>query len=367
MSDCAASPGLGWLMERLLPAANERRIPLCGTLELTRRCNLRCGHCYVVDHSGSGFDVANELSAAAWEGILDELAGAGCLWLGLTGGEPLVHPGFESIYRAAKGRGFLVTVLSNGTLITDEVADLLADSPPLSVELSVYGASSATCERVTGSALAFDDCLAGIRRLKDRGVRVSLKTALTRDNAADLPAMRRLAQSFDAPFRFDGVLNAHLDRRTDVTGARLDPGTLVELELAGTAAIEAWARRAAQLRREAGRGRTVLDCGAAVSAFHVDPRGRLSPCTVVREPAVDISRGGFAAAWNGPLAALARQPASPDAPCAGCDLACVCDYCGGFGLLENGDLEKPVDFVCAVARARREALERLRPETRWVA
>jgi MoaA/NifB/PqqE/SkfB family radical SAM enzyme len=365
MTGCETARGTSWLAGHLLPVASERRIPLFGTLELTRRCNLRCQHCCIVDHAAHPAREADDLAAATWEGILEQLAAAGCLWLGLTGGEPLLHPRFADIHRAARRRGFLVTVLTNGTLVTDEVADLLAAEPPRSVEISVHGASAATCGRVTGRADAFEACLAGIRRLKERGIRLALKTALTRDNAADLPALRRLATELDAPCRIDGLLNAHLDGRTPVTGQRLDPAELVALELAEVPVVDAWAKRAGHIRNNAGRSGTRLDCGAAISAFHVDWRGRLSPCSMVREPSVDISRGGFAEAWSGPLADLAREPASPDSPCARCELACVCDYCGGFGVLEHGDAERPVDFVCAVAAARREALERLRPDARW--
>jgi radical SAM protein with 4Fe4S-binding SPASM domain len=361
------TPGPAWLLKHLRPVANERRIPLSGTCELTARCNLGCGHCFIVDHAAPRPASGEELDAATWAGILDDLADAGCLWLGLTGGEPLLRPDFPTIYEAARRRGFLVTLLTNGTVITDGIADLLAALPPLVVDISLYGASEATCERVTGDPLAFTSCLEGTRRLLDRGVRVSLKTALTRDNAPDLPALRRIADDLGVPFRTDGVLNAHLDRRTPVTALRLDPRELIAMELSEPAVIDAWAVRAEHMREVAGRARTRLDCGAAVSAFHVDWRGRLCPCLMVREPAIDISQGGFARAWHGPLADLARSPASPDGPCVACELAPVCDQCGGFGGLEHGDIEKPIEYVCAVAQARREALERLRPEVRWMA
>jgi len=58
-------------------------------------------------------------------GILDEVADAGCLWLLITGGEPLLRPDFRDIYMYAKRKGFLITLFTNGTLLDADIADQL--------------------------------------------------------------------------------------------------------------------------------------------------------------------------------------------------------------------------------------------------
>lgn len=384
MSAQCEAHGPAWLAKHLRARAGGRRLPLSGTCELTAGCNLRCSHCYIIDHGGQGpdrgqhdlhgqRDLHDQRDANAqdllypdiWAGIFDELAAAGCLWLGLTGGEPLVHPGFVEIYRAARSRGFLVTLLTNGTLLSEDLADLLAGEPPMAVEVSLYGTSANTYEAVTGRPWAFEAAMAGIHRLFSRGLRFSLKTTLTRDNAGDLPAMRALAADLAVPFRTDGLVCGHLGGDPSVTEPRLHPTQLVALEFSTPEVPDAWEAWAEHLREIAGRPRRRLDCGAAQSTFHVDWRGRLSPCLMLREPAVDITKGGFAQGWEGPLGDLARAPASPDAACITCSLAPVCSQCLGFGALAGGDPSQPDPFLCALAKARREALEELRPETRW--
>src|SRR5512135_320975 len=84
-----------------------KRIPLSGTIEATRRCNLHCVHCYnnlpIEDRSSRN----RELTSADHRRILDEIAGAGCFWLLYTGGEIFAREDFPDVYRYAKSKGFI--------------------------------------------------------------------------------------------------------------------------------------------------------------------------------------------------------------------------------------------------------------------
>ena len=127
-----------------------RRVPLAGTIELTRRCNHHCRHCYNNLPAGDSKALAEELNTDELLRILDELAASGCVWLLFTGGEILLRPDFLEIYIYAKERGFLITLFTNGTLITPQLADELARRRPFSIEITLYGATPETYERVTG-------------------------------------------------------------------------------------------------------------------------------------------------------------------------------------------------------------------------
>jgi radical SAM protein with 4Fe4S-binding SPASM domain len=329
------------------------RRPIIGTVELTPVCNLRCRHCYVAYASESSKnDTARQLGVNEWAELFDQAATAGCLWLGISGGEPLCHPDFLEIYRAARKRGFLITILTNGTLITERVVSELADLPPLSVEVSMYGASAATYHRVTGSSSGYKNCLRGIERLVDNGLHVVLKSTLTRDNAEDLEEIRAVGDRFGLEFRFDGVLNSRLDGHPVDSDLPLGPEELVRLELASDGVAEAWSVRAEHHLQTAPSRATLLDCGAARNAFHIDWSGRLMPCVMLREPAVDLTSTTFAEGWEGPLAEISEQPWSEQAECRGCSLAAFCNTCAGFGRLDGGDPEAAVDSLCRLAEAR---------------
>ena len=128
-----------------------RRVPLAGTIELTRRCNNRCRHCYNNLPASDLHAHAEELRTDELIRILDEAAAAGCVWLLLTGGEIFLRPDFREIYTHAKQKGLLVTLFTNGTLMTPELADFLANQRPFSLEITLYGATRETYERVTGN------------------------------------------------------------------------------------------------------------------------------------------------------------------------------------------------------------------------
>src|SRR6185503_239215 len=103
-----------------------------------------------------------ELTLDEHRRILDQMAAAGCLWLLYTGGEILARRDFLDIYTHAKRNGFLITLFTNGTMITEKVADYLAEWRPFSVEITVYGRTRATYERLTGVPGSYDKCMRGI-------------------------------------------------------------------------------------------------------------------------------------------------------------------------------------------------------------
>ena len=99
------------------------RVPYYGGFELTNRCNLRCVHCYIGPARYSSDSERNEMKKEKILALLDELRDAGCLHFLITGGEPLLRADFRDIYEHAKRIGMIVTVFTNGTLITREVLD----------------------------------------------------------------------------------------------------------------------------------------------------------------------------------------------------------------------------------------------------
>ncbi len=132
------------------------RVPISGTLELTHRCNLGCVHCYLGSRQDRQHSAEREMTTDEVLSVLDQVAAAGCLNLVLSGGEPLLRRDFAEIYRHARGLGLVVTVFSNATLVTEELVDLFRDYPPYAVDISVYGATPATYEKVTGVAGSFE-------------------------------------------------------------------------------------------------------------------------------------------------------------------------------------------------------------------
>ena len=133
----------------LAAKARNENVPLSGTFEITSRCNLACVHCYVRQLETDDAVRQQELTTAGILHLIDDMAAAGCLTLLLTGGEPIVRPDFLSLYDHAIRSGLLVTIFTNGTTMTPKIAEHIAYTPPYSIEITLYGRTRQTYERIT--------------------------------------------------------------------------------------------------------------------------------------------------------------------------------------------------------------------------
>jgi radical SAM protein with 4Fe4S-binding SPASM domain len=337
-----------------------RRVPLAGTIELTRRCNNRCRHCYNNLSASDPHALADELRADELIRILDEAAAAGCVWLLLTGGEIFLRPDFGEIYTHAKQKGTLVTLFTNGTLITPELADFLETQRPFSIEITLYGATRETYERVTGTPGSFGQCLRGIGHLRDRGLPLKLKATLSTLNRHEIEAMKRFAENdLGLPFRFDALLNARCDLSPGPLDVRLSPEAVVQLDLADPERAEAlrdFARRRPGHGAGDKKGASLYPCGGGAHSFAIDPYGRLRACAISPGEGFDLRSGSFQEGWGRFLARLRERKIDRDTKCLMCTLREVCGMCPANGELECGDSQQPVDFLCRVAHLRAYAL-----------
>ncbi len=345
----------GEFSERLHLAGQQRSVPLDVSIELTERCNLGCAHCYInaADDAAARTD---ELGTEAWCGLFDQLAEAGVLWMLMTGGEPLRRKDFAELYLHAKRCGILVSLFTNGTLITPEIADLLAEYPPFLVEVSIYGASAATYERVTGQPGSFERCQRGIELLQERGVPLRMKTVVLTLNRDDLPAMQALADELGVEFRFDPVLNQRLDGGDAPASLRLSPEQVLELDRADPRRVKEWKDFNQRLWGPPQDPTKLFSCGAGLSSFHIDAQGRMYPCMMVRDHAYDLRAGSVAEGWKIWVPEQLERRYTKAVDCQHCDMISLCGQCPGWALLEHGDPEKPVDYLCRVAHLRAEAV-----------
>lgn len=150
-----------------------------------RRCNLHCVHCYS-DSENRAY--AGELDTGEGKALLDDLAQFGIPSLLLSGGEPLMRPDLFELIAHARANGLRVTLSTNGTLITADVAARLRTLGVSYVGISLDGIG-ATNDRFRGHKGAFALAMAGFRNCHAVGQRVGLRMTLTRRNCQDLDAL----------------------------------------------------------------------------------------------------------------------------------------------------------------------------------
>jgi radical SAM protein with 4Fe4S-binding SPASM domain len=328
----------------------ESRTLVSASIELTWRCNLHCGHCYCPPGERS-----RELGTDEIRRVLDDMVEMGALFLLMTGGDPLLRKDFPELYRHAKELGMLVTVFTNGTLIDERIISLWDELPPSMVEISLYGATREVYERVVAVEGSYDRCLAGIARVLAAGHPLALKCPATRDNAHEIYALADLAKDLGVEFRYDPVILATMDGRTDPHALRLSAEEIVALEAGDVEKDRAWRQylgEEAPHALPADASRKLFTCGAGKNSLHVDPYGNVQVCLMVKNfqhslrerPLRDIYERHFPR-----ILALEREPESA---CGRCESRATCGTCPGIALWETRSNHASVDFQCQLTAVR---------------
>jgi len=341
---------------RLLEKTRGKRIPWGVSIELTARCNLRCAHCYISRSPEDEGARASELTTSELCRLLDELVEEGCMGILFTGGESLIRSDFLDVYTYAKKKGLFVNLFTNGTTITPEIADYLAEWPPRSVEITLYGRTKKTYEHVTGVKGSHARCLRGIELLKERQLPLKLKTMVSTLNKHELPDMKAFAAENGLDFRFDFNLNKRLDRGLEPTLYRLTPEEAVDLDKTDGLRLEALREYSTRRFGPPAFPENLYWCGAGLSGFHVDPCGKVSLCINSREPSYDFRGGSVKEAWHEFIPRALSRKRKKTTTCQTCRLRQLCDQCPGWAQLENGNEELPVDYLCRIAHLRAQAL-----------
>ena len=332
------------------------RVPLQVSIEVTRRCPLECLHCYNNLPMGDMDARRRELSKEEHFRVLDELVEMGCFWLLYTGGEIFARKDFLEIYTYAKKKGFLITLFTNGTIITEQIADYLAEWPPFAIEITLYGRTRETYETLTAIPGSYDRCLRGIKLLKERGLPLKLKTVATSINKHEVGAMRQFAEEeLGVEFKIDGQINPRIDCSQSPLAVRLTPEEVVALDMAAPKGVSEY-RRLAKHDREnppnLSQGNTVYFCGGGMNSFAVNAYGEVGICVISQQETFSVREAGVKAVWERSLLQLRMRTRTRVTKCIQCRIQSLCGMCPANGELENGDRESPVEFLCHAAHLR---------------
>lgn len=351
------------LERRMLRRAAAEGRPVTGTLELTPLCNMRCDMCYIRLEREEAERLGGLRTAEEWLHLGREMAEAGVLFLLLTGGEPLLFPGFRELYAGLRRMGFILTVNTNGTLLDEDWADFFAQNRPRRVNITLYGADGAAYETLCHHPGGFDSAVRAIRLLRARGVDVKINGSVTRRNLDDMGAIYALGRELGAPVHMDTYMLPGLHERELPlqVQSRLSPedAALAELRMIreerGGEALRSLAATARAL--QPGHYPDGLVCMAGHCSFAVDWRGSMRPCVTLSEPAAPVFEAGFETAWKQITAQAQRLCVAQS--CLECALRPLCKTCAASAKLETGRYDGVPAYLCSMTRALAAKLERI--------
>ena len=170
-------------MQQNSPSISVMRTPRSVDLEITSRCNLRCKYCYFFDNPEVNYQ---ELPTGEWLEFIDELGQCSVMDVCLAGGEPFIRKDLPDLIEAIVKNRMRFSILSNGTLITDAIAEFIAETKRCdSVQVSIDGSCAEVHESGRGKG-SFSKAVQGIRILKKHYIPVTVRMTIHRHNVHDL-------------------------------------------------------------------------------------------------------------------------------------------------------------------------------------
>jgi len=339
-------------------------------IEITARCNNNCRHCYINLAANDREAEKKEISFTQIKNIVEQTVSLGALWCLITGGEPLLREDFFDIYLYLKKIGLLVSVFTNATLITEKHINFFKKYPPRDIEVTVYGATKETYEKVTRKIGSFEAFMRGLNLLLKNNIKVRFKAMALRSNIKELSQIASFCRERTKDyFRFDPFLHLRFDanllRNQEIKSERLSAQEIVAIEQADAERFQALKNRCDKLINPDLAHYAcnhLFHCGAGNGSFSVSYDGFLRLCSSLwhRDCVYDLKKGTVAEAWQDFIPKVRDIRSNRKeflGKCRVCPIINLCIWCPAHAHLETVELDKPVDYFCEVAHARAESLE----------
>ena len=185
-------------------------------IELTSRCNERCVHCYIPHEKK-----INDIEPALFYDVLMQCRDMGVLNLTLSGGEPMMHKNFCDFLCKAKDYDFSINVLSNLTLLNDEIIAAMKANRLSTVQVSLYSLNPAIHDSITKLDGSFYKTRDNIIRLIENDVPLQISCPAMKQNRNCFSDVMQWAHKHKCRATTDYVMMARYDHSTDNLDNRL--------------------------------------------------------------------------------------------------------------------------------------------------
>lgn len=331
------------------------RIPFTAGIELTPYCNFSCIHCYASPNR-----MKKQLSNFQIKKIIDILVDNGTIEIFFTGGDPLYRNDFSDIYIYAKKKGLMVSVLSNASMLTQELCDVFNEYPLEELSITMYGYTEETFEKITKLKGSYKKFINAIELIKKNNINCELKAIGMRQNLHEIKDIIEFGRSngFRIVFGFD--IRPMNDYNKNPINLRVSSEEAINFEINDSDRIEFWnlvANGSIKIRDEIKQRQKenfLYTCDIAKQFVFINCEGLMQGCVKSITYQYDLLKDfDFKSGWEF-LGKVRELKADNDFKCNKCKYFEVCEQCTENQLLENKDANKPVDFYCKSAKKRYE-------------
>ena len=324
-----------------IPIAGNVFRPSLVSWNLTRRCNLRCPHCYL----SAGKKEEDELSTAECLTLLDDMKALGTEMVILTGGEPLLRKDIYDLATAASERDLWVVMGTNGVLLDDRVAQKMLECGVKGVGISIDSVDPAKHDKFRGGPDAWRYSMRALDVAKANGLEVLVQSTVMDMNRDEIPQLLELARergawSFNLYFL---VQTGRGQEMNDLDAASTENllGDLVDFQEEYRPMLVR-SKCAPQFKRIAyERGAAGLDsggCMAGTQYCRITPSGDVTPCPYMTVVAGNVREQSFREIWqSSPVLEALRNPGRLGGRCGTCEYQELCGGCRCRAYAATGD------------------------------
>jgi radical SAM protein with 4Fe4S-binding SPASM domain len=327
-------------------------------IDITNKCNERCIHCYI-PHDNK----VNHFETDLLYNVLEQSNEMKLLHLTLTGGEPMLHPNFANILRKCKSYNLSVNVLSNLTLLNDEIIEEMKTNGLLSIQVSLYSMDSKIHDAITQKAGSFELTKNAITKLIENDIPLQISCPIMRLNKDSYKDVLNWARSHNIRVGCDYVIIGKCDYTTQNLRSRLsinDIKDVINYKIVNEPGY------CEQLRNEADqkRGNTPDDivCSICHSSICIAENGNVYPCAGWQGYVVgNVNEKPLRDIWNNSRdIQYLRSLRNRDFPkCIQCPEKTYCTMCMVRNANEHpsGDPLTVNEFYCEIAKYNKEIVQ----------
>lgn len=317
------------------------RIAATAVIELLTKCNLKCEHCYIPKHNSWG------LSTEQLKALLIQLRNMGTVNVLFTGGEIFLRKDIFELIEFARKLHLRVTLLSNATLLNDELIHSLAELYITEFSTTIFSMNKSVNDSITQVSGSLEQILENVRKLSAAGIKTKIKMPVMKKNASSYDDVRAFCDATNLEFMPTFSISSKMNGEQLSQDLRIEMNDLKD--------ILAKSGNKSFLDKTSLPGKK-HPCAALFCSCSISCNGDVYPCNSIPYKIGNILENDIKWIWENSQELKYIQNIKKEdlKECTTCKYEPFCDRCPGMALLEGGSLLACDPLAKKVAKARME-------------
>lgn len=329
----------GLIMEYYYRTAYRTNTPVSAVIELNTQCNVDCVHCYLPEHKNKGLKYEDVIR------IVDEAKEIGVSHLLLTGGEIFTRKDILDIVREIRRRHIRVTLLSNGTLLNEDIVQKLSDMYIFQFSTTLFSMDKEIHDKITRVPGSWDRLMKSIELLQKYNIRVKIKMPIINLNADSVDGVREFCKKRNIEFNTSPIIFPQNDGNKEPLTYRLKCNQLVET-IKKLDEVDGFTISPVHQRD--------VPCAAIFYSFAIDCNGDFYPCNSFMYKVGSIFENSLKHIWyySEKLNQVKKIKTCHLKECGHCEKKDFCERCPGLAFAESNDFISCDSYAKEVATIR---------------